>query len=81
MSALEKIADRTVETDVLIVGSEGAGSPAALEAIKHGVKATVVTKGSQIGRSGATVTGDADFRFGRRTTRARTGISRKPFAA
>ena len=56
-----KRVDRVIETDVLIVGSEGAGSPAALEAIQHGVKVTVVTKGSQIGRSGATVTGDADL--------------------
>src|SRR4030066_193791 len=33
-----KRVDRVIETDVLIVGSEGAGSPAALEAIKHGVE-------------------------------------------
>ncbi len=74
MAALEKIADRMVETDVLIVGSEGAGSPAALEAIKHGVKATVVTKGSQIGRSGATVTGDADFDVDSRSLHDRFGL-------
>jgi succinate dehydrogenase/fumarate reductase flavoprotein subunit len=61
MANLTNLADRIIETDVLIVGSEGAGCTAAMEAIKHGVKVTVVTKGSHIGRSGATVTGDADL--------------------
>ncbi len=46
MSTLQGLADKIVETDVLIVGSEGAGSPAALEAIKQGVRVTVVTKGA-----------------------------------
>ena len=74
MSAMEKITDRVVETDVLIVGSEGAGSPAALEAVKQGVKVTVVTKGSQIGRSGATVTGDADLDVDSRSLHDRFGL-------
>jgi len=75
MSRIEKITDRVVETDVLIVGSEGAGSPAALEAIKRGVKVTVVTKGSQIGRSGATVTGDADLDVDSRSLYDRFGLA------
>ncbi len=75
MSKIEKIADRVVKTDVLIVGSEGAGSPAALEAIKQGVKVTVVTKGSNIGRSGATVTGDADLDVDSRSLHDRFGLS------
>ncbi|KAA3630404.1 MAG: FAD-binding protein [Proteobacteria bacterium] len=61
MSRLQSVVDKLIETDVLIIGSEGAGATAALEAIKYGVKVTVVTKGTNIGKSGATVTGDADL--------------------
>ena len=75
MSKSGKRVGRVIETDVLIVGSEGAGSPAALEAIQHGVKVTVVTKGSQIGRSGATVTGDADLDVDSRSLHDRFGLA------
>jgi succinate dehydrogenase/fumarate reductase flavoprotein subunit len=75
MATLKGLADKIVETDVLIVGSEGAGSPAALEAIKKGVKVTVVTKGSNIGRSGATVTGDADLDIDSRSLHDRFGLA------
>lgn len=74
MATLEDLADKIIETDVLVVGSEGAGSPAALEAIKQGVRVTVVTKGSNIGRSGATVTGDADLNVDSRSLHDRFGI-------
>jgi succinate dehydrogenase/fumarate reductase flavoprotein subunit len=50
-----------VETDVLIIGSEGAGATAAIEASKkEGLRVTIATKG-RMGKCGATVTGDADF--------------------
>jgi len=75
MSKMGKIADRVIETDVLIVGSEGAGSPASLEAIKRGVKVTMVTKGSHIGRSGATVTGDADLDVDSKSLHDRFGLA------
>jgi succinate dehydrogenase/fumarate reductase flavoprotein subunit len=75
MADVGKMVDRVIETDVLIIGSEGAGSPAALEAIKHGVRVTVVTKGSDIGRSGATVTGDADLDVDSRSLHDRFGLS------
>lgn len=48
------------ETDVLIIGSEGAGARAAIAAADAGVSVTVVTKGRQT-RSGATLTGAADI--------------------
>jgi succinate dehydrogenase/fumarate reductase flavoprotein subunit len=48
------------DTDVLVVGSGGAGCLAAIEAAKHDVRVTIVTKGV-FGKSGATLTGDADF--------------------
>jgi succinate dehydrogenase/fumarate reductase flavoprotein subunit len=48
------------ETDILIVGSEGAGARAAIAAADAGVAVTMVTKGRQT-RSGATLTGAADL--------------------
>lgn len=74
MSSVESLSDRVIETDVLVVGSEGAGSTAVLEAITQGVSVTVVTKGSNIGRSGATVTGDADLDVDSRSLHERFGL-------
>ena len=60
MSNLDKLVDVVVKTDVLVVGAEGAGARAAIEAADRGAKVTVATKGI-IGKSGATVTADADI--------------------
>lgn len=60
MILLKNIVDKVIETDVLIVGSGGAGSTAAIAAAKSGLKVTIATKG-RIGKCGATVTGDADL--------------------
>lgn len=58
---MEKIAERVIGTDVLIVGSEGAGSRAAIEVSKYkGVKPTIATKGL-IAKCGATLTADMDI--------------------
>lgn len=59
MKALAGLIDRIIETDIFIIGSEGAGARAAIEANKYGVSITVATKG-YLGKTGATVTGDAD---------------------
>ena len=59
MSDLTHSADEVIRTDVLIVGSEGAGARAAIEAASRGASVIVTTKGI-IGKSGATVTADAD---------------------
>jgi len=48
------------EVDVLVIGSEGAGARAAIEAADAGASVTVVTKG-RMARSGATLTGAADL--------------------
>ena len=54
-------ADRKViETDVLIVGSEGAGSRAAIEVAKKGLRVLIATKGV-FTKCGATVTADMDL--------------------
>jgi succinate dehydrogenase/fumarate reductase flavoprotein subunit len=50
----------TVETDVLVIGSEGAGSRTAIAAADAGASTFVVTKGS-MGRSGATLMAAADI--------------------
>ncbi len=47
------------DTDVLIVGSGGAGLRAAIEARRAGVDVIVMSKGA-LGRSGATITASAD---------------------
>jgi succinate dehydrogenase/fumarate reductase flavoprotein subunit len=49
-----------VETDILIVGSEGAGARAAIEAARDGMRVTVTTKG-KFTKSGATVTAGTDI--------------------
>jgi len=54
------IAERTLDTDVLIVGSEGAGSRAAIEAAKNGARVTIATKG-RFTKCGATVTAGTDI--------------------
>lgn len=51
---------KVMETDVLIVGSEGAGSRAAIEVAKSNLKVLVATKGIYT-RCGATLTADMDI--------------------
>lgn len=49
-----------VQTDVLVIGSEGAGARAALEAAETGCHVTVITKG-RASRSGATQCAPGDY--------------------
>ena len=49
-----------LQTDVLVIGSEGSGARAAIAAADAGMDTTIVTKG-RLGRSGATLTAAADF--------------------
>ncbi|MCL5045545.1 MAG: FAD-binding protein [Actinobacteria bacterium] len=60
MQGLEHLADEVISVDVLVVGTEGAGARAALEAARNGLSVLAVTKG-YIGKSGATLTADADI--------------------
>ena len=50
--ALEKIADRVIKTDVLVMGGGIGGCPAAAKAAEHGLKVTLVEK-SNTARSGS----------------------------
>ena len=56
----EKPGGCVIKTDVLVIGSEGAGARAAIAAADAGVLVTMVTKG-RMTRSGATLTGAADL--------------------
>ena len=60
MPRLDDIVDEVVRTDVLIVGSEGAGARAAIAAADDGAQVMVATKGF-VGKCGATLTADADI--------------------
>jgi succinate dehydrogenase / fumarate reductase flavoprotein subunit/fumarate reductase (CoM/CoB) subunit A len=60
MADLTKLADRIVNTDVLVVGSEGTGARAAIEVQGAGLEVTVVTKGV-MAKGGATLTADGDI--------------------
>jgi succinate dehydrogenase/fumarate reductase flavoprotein subunit len=46
---------RIVETDVIVIGSGGAGGEAAIHARKAGAKTLILDRGT-FGRSGATIT-------------------------
>ncbi len=48
-----------IKTDVVIIGSEGAGARAALEVYNQGLEALILTKG-MLGKCGSTVTAGAD---------------------
>jgi succinate dehydrogenase/fumarate reductase flavoprotein subunit len=58
--------DEVIRTDVLIAGTEGAGARAAISAHDAGASVTCVTKGF-VGKSGATLTADADIDVDSRT--------------
>jgi len=54
--ALEQIADRVIETDVLVVGGGIAGCPAAAKAAEHGLNVTLAEK-AKTDRSGSAAEG------------------------
>ena len=66
MPGLADIVDEVIRTDVLIAGTEGAGARAAISAHDAGASVTCVTKGF-VGKSGATLTADADIDVDSRT--------------
>ena len=71
------LSEEVIETDVLIIGSEGAGSRAAIEAAKAGIKVNIVTKGRQ-GKSGATVCADMDIDMDSKSVRDLLGLPGDP---
>jgi succinate dehydrogenase / fumarate reductase flavoprotein subunit len=61
--------DRTYKADLLIIGSEGAGGHAAIEARMRGVDVLIVTKG-KIGQCGASQMAGADFNVDGRSAKS-----------
>lgn len=59
---------QTIETDILIIGSEGAGARAALAAAEAGHHVTVITKG-RVARSGATQCAPGDYSVNSKSAR------------
>lgn len=59
--------------DVLVIGSEGAGARAAIEAASNGLNVLVVTKGP-INRTGATLTASADINVDSRSCKELLGL-------
>ncbi|TFG13521.1 MAG: FAD-binding protein [Promethearchaeota archaeon] len=60
MIKLKDLCDKVLNTDLLIIGSEGAGGHAAIEASKSSINMLIVTKG-KIGQCGASQMAGADF--------------------
>lgn len=65
------------DCDVLVIGSEGTGARAALEAAERGVRVLVVTKGFW-SRSGATLTADGEIDVDSRSAREMFGVAGSP---
>jgi succinate dehydrogenase/fumarate reductase flavoprotein subunit len=65
------------ETDVLIIGSEGAGARAAIAASLKVKKVLVISKG-RMGRSGATITAGADIDVDSRSAKEFLGLKGDP---
>lgn len=66
--------NETVETDVLIIGSEAAGARAAIEASKHNLDVSVITKG-RMTKSGATITAIMDMSIDSRSAKELLGLA------
>lgn len=55
LGKLAEMIEESRDTDLLIIGAEGAGARAAIEASKYDLKITLITKGRDIAKGGATV--------------------------
>jgi succinate dehydrogenase/fumarate reductase flavoprotein subunit len=62
------------ETDILVVGSEGAGARAAIEAFDKGTRVIIATKG-KIGKTGATCIAGADFTVDGKSAKEYCGLT------
>ncbi len=68
MNEVENLCDRVLKTDLIIIGSEGAGGHAAIEAAKSGINILIITKG-KIGQCGASQMAGADFNVDGKTAK------------
>lgn len=65
------------KTDVLIIGSEGAGARAAIQAHDQGSQVLIVTKG-RMARSGATITAGMDIDMDSKSAKELMGLAGNP---
>jgi len=65
------------KADVLIIGSEGAGARAAIQAHEQGAQVLMVTKG-RMARSGATITAGMDIDMDSRSAKELLGLAGNP---
>jgi succinate dehydrogenase/fumarate reductase flavoprotein subunit len=70
-------ADEEICCDVLVIGTEGTGARAALEATEQGADVLAVTKGF-LARSGATLTADGEIDVDSRSAREIFGVEGSP---
>jgi succinate dehydrogenase/fumarate reductase flavoprotein subunit len=70
-------ANDTLTCDVLVIGTEGTGARAALEAAEQGADVIAVTKG-MITRSGATLTADGEIDIDSRSAKELFGVNGSP---
>ena len=73
----QQILDSEMRCDVLVIGTEGTGARAAIEAAEQGADVLAVTKG-QVARSGATVTADGEIDVDSRSIRELFGLEGSP---
>ncbi len=71
------VEQKTIETDVLVVGSEGAGSRAAIEVSRNGLRVLIATKG-RFTKCGATLTADMTMDLPSRDAREIFGLDGDP---
>lgn len=70
-------ADQELICDVLVIGTEGTGARAALEAVQQDVEVLAVTKGF-LARSGATLTADGEIDIDSRSAKQMFGVNGSP---
>ena len=69
--------EEEIRCDVLVIGTEGTGARAAIEAADRGADVLAVTKG-QVARSGATLTADGEIDVDGRSIRELFGLEGSP---
>lgn len=73
----EVTVEQELRCDVLVIGTEGTGARAAIEAAEQGADVLAVTKG-QVARSGATLTADGEIDVDSRSIREVFGLDGSP---
>lgn len=73
MTDIDSLLEESLACDVLVIGAEGAGARAALEAARQGASVIAMTKGKS-GRSGATLTAGGEISIDSRSATTVLGL-------